>query len=162
MSTEYCSTYLFGVCSSCVGGYYLSATKSCIILPAFCLSADENGLCVSCTIDYTMVSGVCFKTISYCSLYEKISGNCLFCQDGYYMNSLGLCLKNPTNCIEVYRSGACKTCEDGYKLSDNGLCLYRINDGCVEYDPITHKCLVCQVLHYLGGDGSCRRNPANC
>ena len=131
------------------------------MLPQDCIQALRNGQCESCRAGFSLVNGLCFRTISYCNVYDEKSGGCLFCEESYYLTAKGICLPNPTNCVTALSSGRCSVCEPFYKLTESGLCLYEKDEACTKYDG-NNLCVSCRSLYYLSLESVCKRNPLNC
>jgi hypothetical protein len=91
-----CAKYILigGKCLTCNSGYNLLSDSSCVQsnFTTGCLSADTNGLCISCSAQYIVTGlGGCLYRDPYCQNYDS-QGYCIKCVQLYYILQ-GKCIK---------------------------------------------------------------------
>ena len=73
-------------CATCIAGFYLSATNTCLPLPAGCLAANTTGACLKCQSEtFFLQDGKCVRVaapVLYCAEYSSLT-TCGRCQPGY-------------------------------------------------------------------------------
>ena len=168
-NTQYCNLSYKGECFECEDDYILIGStnlKHC----KFKLDEDFkncqkinylNGKCESCEENYFFNEGdkLCSK-IENC--FESIFGNCILCNNGFYLNLRdGKCInKTETNftlCKQTLDGKNCDMCDDGYYFDEN--------DNCVNSNFCSESsegiCKKCKNGYYLTKDNSCT-NVENC
>lgn len=107
-------------------------------------------------------------TISNCITYNQLNGNCVQCQNKFYLSN-NLCVQQPTiqSCSVYSQSTAnsCAACSAGFlpfTVSQYCAAIPLIN-ACVKYNPTLSKiCLSCAANYYLSVDSTqCKPIPAN-
>lgn len=134
-----------------------------------CLICTSTNVCSFCDFHGFILSGI--KCVPFnnanCNIWDQ-SGNCLFCQTGYF-NSIGTgtCLKVLTanlitNCVSFSSPSLCSVCITGYLVISNA-CVQSNSTitGCNVYDSTNAgKCLQCAAKYILNHDSvSCLPVP---
>lgn len=133
-------------CLYCLSGYYLY-NNYCVNYPNGCLSVNSQGNCNQCAQGYTLLSnGLCQLNINAnCTQYDPVSGKCLACRAGFYLDTGNNCQVLPNNCQTALSSGSCSQCISGYSLQ-NGIC-YQMVPNCNQYSQ--GFCINCASSYYL-------------
>ena len=92
-----------------------------------CLVCKSNGNCLLCDFvnAYYLNNNACFPDGSgSCKLYQvnSLNGNCLICNDGYYLDATQKCVEVTTeilNCKSYSSSTSCSQCKAGYIIQSN-------------------------------------------
>lgn len=162
-----------GNCTSCYYGYNavdgvctlaedssVSDTKS----NPYCASWKKS-VCDSCAErSYFNSNGICTLVNDHCKTWDRLTGDCLTCFDGYDLNN-GSCVFSPSNNAspsdpgcKSWVNGACKECSKNWVFNAKDVCI-PVSDLCKSSDN-TGNCVTC----YKGYDlvnGSCLYSPSN-
>jgi hypothetical protein len=137
-----------GNCLTCVAGYTLSGT-TCIISAA-CTVPLQNGQCPTCPAGFTNFNGLCINQQSanpYCLTFA--GPQCLVCQDKYFLDNQGICIKLISNCLTYDQSsGDCISCPAGYtKIGTICWNVISINPFCSNFVGLI--CTACNQGYYF-------------
>lgn len=178
-----CQLYIFDdikneiICSTCKTGYQKFDSAVCEkLLKINCLAYFSPVACSSCPDGYILSRNwmlvACESMYTpFCSLYEKIDENmifCIQCENGFYLSEKKTCIQvmNIISGCLIYSSlTTCKICNRGYFLtSDKNKCqaifLKRTNspESCFSgFFTIKAQCGICEPAYYLDKDGVCVR-----
>ncbi|ELP89096.1 hypothetical protein EIN_448670 [Entamoeba invadens IP1] len=164
-----------GQCLTCLSGYGLTSSSSCIICNPGTKSLDSK--CVNCdAMTYQNLVGQinCISCDTLCASCDQTNGQCLTCYAGYRLNSNGTCemcgdkeyslggtsscLSCPIVCTNCFKeSGICTTCQSGYKQIEdktNKICISCSSNGnCSSCDQNENEslrnCVECTTGYYL-------------
>ena len=155
------------LCKSCEEDYFPDKNGGCSF-SQYCIISDK-GNCLECEkgfvligIDDFFINGVRIcksldsEDLQNCDRINTANGLCIFCKDGFYLNS------GDNKCIEVqncYESnyGKCKKCKKDYYLNKKeNKCIKQegIFTNC-EISENGDKCDICNEDFYLAKDGIC-------
>ena len=139
------------------GGQPAKSFSDCILLRTLEGWSDN---CLACTNESILVKGECKrKQIENCSMYDNVTGVCVKCNDGYYLDnetySCMNCSNNCKQCENVNREIKCNEC-DNYYILENDQCGYKddkcistFNSHCIKCSDgkldLTMKCSDCEV-----------------
>lgn len=174
-----CATYsAINVCTSCVSGYYLNNSNTCVIFPTtvpLCTAFNTAGVCTACGANSYLSNGACIAVsagasgIANCVLYNSAT-SCARCATGYYLvvgaNNVGTCAAFGTstqvpNCAyysQVNNQVVCSACAAGFYLSSatgTALC-YSSNlavSNCLIFNP-NGLCQYCAAGFFLNASGT--------
>jgi len=159
----YCAKYSGAVCLSCISGYIFNANKKC---QNTCATFNAlNGYCNTCIAGYTLSNGKCLLSgggsnpgSNNYACSQFVSGVCINCYPGYYINNLNICVIVNQLC-KTYdvNTGLCFSCYQGYYVS-SGLCLI-VNPLCLTFDSNTGICLTCYPSYSLVNSQCVQTNP---
>ena len=177
-----CNTPNLNQCKTCNYGYYLpsddsekSNCKKCTDLSSNCnecIGTLTSVDCKSCTNNYFLSSGICYKKCDigeneYCkSCNPENQAQCQTCNEGYYLPSddpdktkCKTCNSVKSNCIEcsgTKNSINCTKCDNNFILYNNKCytkCQIGKNEYCKSCNPeLQHQCGTCNDGFYLPKD----------
>ena len=168
--TNNCKLSFNGECFECENDYILIGQKKNSKRCKSLLSEDfkncekidiENGTCEKCEENYFLTEGdkKCTKTDN---CYNSIFGNCILCNEGFYLNKRKELCENKTDtifslCKQTLDGEKCDICDDGTYFDENGICTY--SNFCAESsDGYCRKCI---FGYYLSRNYYCS-NIKNC
>jgi hypothetical protein len=132
-----------GSCLRCNAGYYLGTNKFCTQVNPLCRTYSMfSGKCYTCIIGYKLLNGSCIFN-SQCAIFDNVTGNCLRCNNGYYIGPNKLCIQvNPLCKTYGTFTGCCYSCIIGYTLL-NKTCIESniFNPQCASFSNVTGDCL---------------------
>lgn len=155
--SDFCEIYdrTSGMCSQCIGGYYLMYTGECVM--------QKN-----CKSRQVLINNDCHDVSPTCGNYDRATGKCLNCVSEAYELYYGLCIPVTTcgprqwtdkdgSCHDVDvkcntfnpSTGACTTCVQGYNYL-NGICCVK---GQFNLDG---NCVVATSASSLSNSNGCR------
>ncbi|EMH74601.1 hypothetical protein EHI8A_153550, partial [Entamoeba histolytica HM-1:IMSS-B] len=120
----------------------------------------ESVKCLKCG-EGKPVEGDCPERpiVSHCVNYST-SGNCVECEEGYYLQDKALqpqiCLRCNKNCKKCNSHNKCMLCEDGYKVGSSNMCESVSSEICPNY--IMGMCRKCQDGKYSSDEQSCNKD----
>ena len=129
-----------------------------------CQAANSEGSCSTCVPQYVLNgNGGCIYRDPFCLNYQ--SGDCLKCNDAYYLSS-GKCIKKvkknkDPNCLINDLYNFCMTCSAGFFISAGNCQLaYQL---CATFDASNGNCLSCYDGYRLNLGRCYLNNPIlNC
>ena len=177
------------VCDKCRNGYYFNKAKKCTQCSIqssegkiFEVCSDEepdmNSLPFICSTHYTKVeeSNKCEKCPNNCygceydSLTKQIK--CYLCDDGYTLNSEGICISCGDNCdyCDLDNNGkpVCYSCKSDFYLNENNECVSSslicasTCSNCIDVLENRKECSSCFFGYTLMPDKTCVKCPENC
>ena len=78
-------------CYQCASTHYLNLNYTCSLLPPNCISANNQGFCLTCRSDFILFNTFCVRRVSSCNSYLQLSDNttrCSGCLQGFTLNNL--------------------------------------------------------------------------
>ncbi|ELP85962.1 hypothetical protein EIN_135960 [Entamoeba invadens IP1] len=148
-----------GVCLSCTSGYYLDATKKCVLgTVENCDYYNSEGKCLYCLDSFVtdVTTKKCVKEIDVkptnCELMIR-TDYCISCVNGYYWDKQILeCRRCEDGCAQCDDKDSCSVCENGYgKDLSSGGC-FKCSDGCnkcMKFGSGEVECVECYNNYYL-------------
>lgn len=135
-----------GKCLECANNLTLLQDNNCLRtnLLTGCQGANIDGSCSACIPQYVLNgNGGCMYRDPFCLNYQ--SGECLKCNDAYYLSS-GKCIKKvkknkDPNCLINDLYNFCMTCSSGFYISAGNCQL--ADQLCATFDPSNGNCLSC-------------------
>ncbi|EAR95439.2 EGF-like domain protein (macronuclear) [Tetrahymena thermophila SB210] len=149
-------------CTSCIQNYQLQnnqcvseCDQSCLT----CLQLNDKNSCLTCQTGFYFkqnsqvpVKGQCIQCSINCLKCDILQSSsqlqCLECQDGFQLNSLGECVKCDSTCKTCFLPNnpqACELCFPSYDLTSN------------------HSCIQCQQGYYFSEQNQeCLQCPMGC
>lgn len=125
--SDFCESYdrSTGLCSQCVGGYYLMYTGECVMQ-------------TTCKSRQVLINNDCHDVSPTCGNFNRANGKCLNCVSSDYELYYGLCI--PVT-----------TCGPRQWTDVNGGC-HDVDSKCNTFNPSTGDCTGCvQGYNYLNG-----------
>ena len=124
-----------GTCISCLPCYYLDRTNNCVALPANCLQASRDGMCMRCEIGYatSSVNESCIELPPGCARTTRDDSTCVRCVVGWALDDGGNCVKVSSGCALGLLKGPCLICMTGYVPVIGGICV-EMPFGCADVD----------------------------
>ena len=187
-----CNTPNLNQCKTCNYGYYLpsddsvkSNCKKCTELSSNCNECSGTStsvVCQSCTNNYFLSSGICYKKCDigeneYCkSCNPENQAQCLTCNEGYYLPSdapdktkckaCNTVIKNCNICSGTQASITCTGCDNNLIIYNNKCytkCQIGKNEYCKSCNPeLQHQCGTCNDGFYLPKDDLEKTRCKNC
>lgn len=160
-----CSLSNIGLCTSCLPGYYFSASQNCVACPMSNCLACNSLACTTCAMGYMLSPSLtcmkkCILPCATCSATDP--SICTSCISGYTYNEQATQNCQPdTTCNN---NGSCSNCPFGFAMSvvNNEATCVQCSSGCSRCDPNNaNKCLACFTGSYLNGT-TCASCPSNC
>lgn len=149
-------------CITCNSGFYLNASGGCEAQNVSDCSVYEDNLnkCALCNVGTVIeeATGFCvtfsdltLRNIDNCLHYNGDYSECVFCMEGFYLNSDGKCsIQDSTHCaIHKANSTECLKCQVDSIMSNNE-CIEREYDSyCALHEDYSQNCKVCIGTHVL-------------
>ena len=187
-----CNTQYLNQCQTCNYGYYLpsddptkSICKKCTDLSSNCNECSgtlTSVICKSCTNNYYVYSGVCYKKCEigenkYCkSCNPTNQTQCETCNDGYYLpdddpdktkcKACNIIKSNCNECSGTLNSVTCTKCDNDLILYNNKCypkCQIGNDEYCKSCNPeLQHQCGTCNDGFYLPKDDIEKTRCQNC
>lgn len=160
-----CSLERINECTSCLPGYYYTATAECAACPqANCLTCTEMA-CLSCRAGFMLSPSLtcqrhCLLPCSTCS--ETDPSMCLSCVAGFKFNSAAT--QNCEPDLDCNANSTCQNCPFGFsmKVDQNQATCEACSGSCARCNPNNgFACLSCFSGAFLN-DSSCAACPSNC
>lgn len=187
-----CNTPNLNQCKTCNYGYYLpsddtekSNCKKCTDLSNNCNECSgtlTSVVCKSCTNNYFLSSGICYKKCDigeneYCqSCNSANQTQCETCNNGYYLpiddsdktkcKACNNVISNCNKCSGTKTSITCTGCENNLILYNNKCytkCQIGKNEYCKSCNPeLQHQCYTCNDGFYLPKDDTDKTRCKRC
>ncbi len=115
----------YGVCQTCLDGYYFDIYQqlciACSDTLGDCLSCDNSTNCTNCGAGSVLINGTCTTLEAGCT---PGSVDCPPCQTGYYNDTqTNTCKKCSIACLDCEGAATnCTSCDSGYALDTYGYC----------------------------------------
>jgi hypothetical protein len=150
------------VCTSCFSSATLS-NGTCVLS----LSCNSTGTCTDCGqgLGYFLLGQYCYScsqivTISNCLQCSQANQQvCSICNDGFYLDSTGLCPACPSSCLTCIGSTLCTSCQLGYTLPSDqsqNQCIQCLSPCATCYGTSTY-CTTC-ISGFTKNGWKCQNN----
>ena len=163
VETENCYESLYGVCTSCIIGYYLNKkTDICKKQQVknklwHCKISLDGNDCDECEDEYFLTTGdIRCVTSNYC--YKANYEICKNCITGYYLSKNNNACTQEKLCLEGDLSnGICYICPENYYINyNNWSCISNQENNEFKYcKKAKNKCLFCIDGYYFSKDNKC-------
>lgn len=175
-----------GVCTSCSEGYYMvskNETETSLSVRCepcgienclFCSHKSDQikssvfNSCSLCKSGYSLVSGKCQACPENCSYCREESGECSFCDRGFFLDKKTNRCEKVTQpfCFSLNSNHTCEICDNHYYLTANHTCepckkQFPHCSFCAGKDEAL-SCLSCEIGFKIDKNGACTRCPENC
>ena len=169
------------ICSRCQQGFYLDNSHSTRCKPRTNLMckgfAENKDVCYECYEGYyldlqsgaggsTASTGKCIKKDHPGCLYSLAEANeCRICDQGFYLNKLGKCMKYTFTGCEIFSpvEDKCVLCKDeNYMVTASNHCKPRINLNCQQFMYYEDKCISCEDRYFRNDDKCLEYSVTGC
>lgn len=106
-----------GRCLNCANGFRRIQDK-CVEGIKECLEYNEDGSCLSCNEEYSLMEGVCRHNLLLGCKSELSDHRCAECYAPFELHSYSCIVKN----CKRYNDFGCYSCECGYYITENRAC----------------------------------------
>ena len=166
-NTTHCDEALNTGCKKCSSGFFYAKSQSgCEECGNNCTACIDESTCLSCSDSHSHVSN------KFISKDEDITGHCSqfipgvkrvcgICDDWYFRDDNGQCVKCIDNCRECIDDVSCTTCDDDFFiLTTNNTCrpLSELGDMCILKTP--RGCEECYEGYFINGQYCTKCNEA--
>ncbi|ELP91761.1 protein serine/threonine kinase, putative [Entamoeba invadens IP1] len=163
---NHCEYHSSKGCLSCVSGYYLNTSLTCVECPVTCKSCFNSSYCLTCKSG--MFLNAQFECEESTDLQNRcdqmIPSNlgCPICTSGYYKDGLD-CTQCDVSCTQCLNMKTCLSCSENYfkTIYDTGLCQPYANLLNCETKN-SFGCSKCAAGYYLTAVQFCEKCMTNC
>ena len=117
--------------------------------------------CEKCKDGFYNSKYECINCVNNCTTCSN-SSKCEICQDGYFLNSEGLCEQCPTTCATTKQDKChCETCIEHYFMNSSEEC-QECNSLCKNCEGNAENCTECVDKYFLNEDNKCEECDELC
>lgn len=96
-------------------------------------------------------------TLNHCKLFEPYEDRCLLCENNFYLNDFGVCLRHTIEHCKLLdpRRNSCLDCQSNAYILKNGTCQLYTVKNCNIFQRIRDGCLSCLPGFYIDSAERC-------
>lgn len=145
-------------CSSCIPGFFLTVSKTCLQCALGCTRCSSLDLCLELEVGRVLMNNILVSCRIGCDRCDQVDPTkCLSCSTSYYLinSTVGICAKCSSNCLSCSSSSNCSACTPSTVLTSTSAsvveCLPCATSNCLLCPSNINNCTKCRLGYNLIG-----------